>query len=185
MASSLQGSNISWLLLATVICVTGVSCSVLPQGTGVETTEVRSAMPPLTDNTGEVLEHLDLSLIPHTSSEEQSTKIEFLASYLQQELGIPVRVTLAQNYDEAVNLLVTEKVAIAYLGAASYLKAKKQNPNLEPILAAINQDTGRPWYTSVIISKTGVNDLSQLKGKRFGFVSSSSTSGFLMPSYHF
>jgi phosphonate transport system substrate-binding protein len=184
MPSSLQSSKIGWLVLAALICITGGSCTVISDGASLKTTELRPAIVPLTNQTGEALDHLDLSLIPHASSEEQLTKIEFLASYLQQELGIPVHVTLAQNYDEAVNLLVTEKVAIAYLGAASYLKAKQQNPNLEPILAAINKDSGRPWYTSVVIGKAGVNNLGQLQGKRFGFVSTASTSGFLIPSYH-
>ncbi|MGD1714913.1 PhnD/SsuA/transferrin family substrate-binding protein [Dapis sp. BLCC M172] len=43
--------------------------------------------------------------------------------------------------------------------------------------------SGRPWYTSVIVANTtkNIKTLQDLKGKRFAFVSPSSTSGFLIP----
>jgi len=106
---------------------------------------------------------------------------------LTKTLSLPVKISLTKDYQESIDLLVEGKVEIAYLGPFSYIKAKERNPNLEPLVAHIEKSTARPWYTSAIVVNTaaGINNLEDLKGKRFGFVSKSSTSGFLVPSAHF
>lgn len=40
---------------------------------------------------------------------------------------------------------------MAYLAALTYVKARERNPKLEPLVVPIEQATGRPWYTSVIV----------------------------------
>ncbi|WP_256386618.1 PhnD/SsuA/transferrin family substrate-binding protein, partial [Hydrocoleum sp. CS-953] len=53
----------------------------------------------------------------------------------------------------------------------------------KPLVIPIDRVSGRPWYTSVIVANTtkNIKTLQDLKGKRFAFVSPSSTSGFLIP----
>lgn len=94
---------------------------------------------------------------------------------------------MTKDYKAAVDLLATEKVEIAYLAALTYVKAKQKNPNVEPIVMPIDKNSGRPWYTAVIVADPakGIQSLDGLKGKRFAFVSPSSTSGFLMPMSQF
>lgn len=130
---------------------------------------------------------LEIAIIPWVNSTEQQDKIQQLEEYLKQELHQPVKIQLTKDYETAVDLLVKGKVEVAYLGPLSYVQAKQQNPNLEPIVAHIEKSTGRPWYTSVIVvnSQAGINTLEDIKGKRFSFVSPSSTSGFLFPSAEF
>lgn len=72
---------------------------------------------------------------------------------------------------------------MAYLAALTYIKARERNPNIKPLVIPINRISGRPWYTSVIIADTtkNIKTIEDLKGKRFAFVSPSSTSGFLIP----
>lgn len=126
---------------------------------------------------------LRVAVIPARSSEQQEHKLQSLAAYLHQIIKRPVDIQIAKNYQEAVNLLVEEKVEMAYLGALSYIKAHDRNPNIQPLVLPIEQRTGRPWYTGAIIANTdqGMNSLEDLKGKRFAFVNPASTSGFLMP----
>lgn len=132
------------------------------------------------------LERLNIAVIPHRSSEDAEEKIARLADYLQATLGLPVNIQLTEDYDTSIELLVAGKVEMAYLGPFSYVKAKQRNPNLEPIVAHIEKSTGRPWYTSTIIVNidSGIERIEDLKWKRFGFVSESSTSGYLFPSAH-
>ncbi len=130
------------------------------------------------------LERLNIAVIPHrASAAEEQKKIDRLADYLQTSLGLPVKISLTKDYDTSIDLLVEGKVEMAYLGPFSYVKAKERNPELEPIVAHIEKSTGRPWYTSTMIVNTesGIENLADLKGKRFGFVSKSSTSGYLFP----
>lgn len=130
---------------------------------------------------------IDVAVIPALSPNEQAKQLQSLAEYLEKSLGYPVNFQVAPNYEQAVELLVTNQVEVAYLGPLTYVQARQRNPQLEPIVAPIEKSTGRPWYTSVIVANTaqGIQSLSDLKGKRFAFVSRSSTSGYLVPMSHF
>lgn len=125
-----------------------------------------------------------IAVIPAQSSQKQAEQLKSLAEYLEKSVGRKFDIKVQENYDAAVNLLVTEKVEIAYLGPLTYVKAKEQNPNIEPIVAPITEATGRPWHTSMIIanSASGIKTIKDLQKKRFGFVNKSSTTGFLIPS---
>ncbi len=72
---------------------------------------------------------------------------------------------------------------MAYLAALTYVKAHDRNAKIAPLVLPIDATSGRPWYTSVIVADASkdIQSLKDLKGKRFAFVSPSSTSGFLMP----
>jgi phosphonate transport system substrate-binding protein len=137
--------------------------------------------PSTSDNKSETLR---IAVIPAQSSQKQADHLKALEEYLQKSVGRKFDVQVQKDYDTAVNLLVTGKVEIAYLGPLTYVQAKQQNPDIEPIVAPITEATGRPWHTSMIIanSSSGIKTFKNLKGKRFGFVSKSSTTGFLVPS---
>ena len=124
-----------------------------------------------------------VAVLPRQSHEKQQEKLEPLAKYIQTLLKRPVNFQITKNYAEAVDLIVKEEVDMAYLAALTYIKAKQRNPNIKPLVIPINRVSGRPWYTSVIIANTtkNIKTLQDLKGKRFAFVSPSSTSGFLIP----
>ncbi|MEM7530848.1 MAG: phosphate/phosphite/phosphonate ABC transporter substrate-binding protein [Chloroflexota bacterium] len=130
---------------------------------------------------------LKIAVIPAQSTTIHQAKLYKLASHLQDRLGVPVYLDIAETYDDAIALIVNEQVDLAYLGALSYIQAKAQNPQIEPLVAAISQGTGRPWSTSVILtsSQSHINSLADLQDKRFGFVSQSSTSGYLAPIAQF
>ncbi len=131
-------------------------------------------------------EVLKLAIIPAISADKQQEEMKALSSYLEKSLGRKVSFQITKDYDEGVDLLVTEKVQIAFLGPLTYVKARARNPQLEAIAAPIDQNTGRPWYTSIIVVDThkNIKTLADLKGKRFGFVNKSSTSGYLVPTVH-
>ena len=130
---------------------------------------------------------LTLTANPSRDATVQQKQLQTLAAYLQERVGIPVQIKIAKTYEQTVDLLVEEKADLASLGVFSYLQARDRNPQLEPLVVPIAKSTGRPWYTSVIVARTdrGIKTLEDLKGKRFGFLSRSSTSGFLVPSAYF
>ncbi len=128
---------------------------------------------------------LKITILPDNSSGDRLTKIESLKQYLTTELNIPVQIAIAPDYDSAVTQLVAGSVDMAYLGPLTYIEAKEKNPTLEPLVAPIDQNSGRPWYTSIIVGTANIKTLEEIKGKRFGFVNESSTSGFLVPNHQF
>lgn len=170
------------LLLSTTLLPVG--CTTNPEN---YSSENGNKPAPETDTTQAQLQQLNIAVIPDKSPEKAQEQIAYLADYLQETLGLPVNIQLTKNYDNSIDLIVTGQVEMAYLGPFSYVKAKERNPNLEPIVAHIEKSTGRPWYTSVIVVNTesGIDGIKDLKGKRFSFVSESSTSGYLFPLAYF
>lgn len=164
------------LILISSITAVAASCTA-----NSATNPSQTAATPKTNST--VTQPLRVAVIPWQSPEEQQQKLQPLADYLQKTLNRPVSFQITKDYAAAVDLLVNEQVDMAYLAALTYIKARDRNPNIEPLVLPIDQTTGRPWYTSVIVANTskGIKSLSDLKGKRFAFVSPSSTSGFLLP----
>ena len=146
----------------------------------ISTTTVSCAGPELSDKNSESLR---VAVLPWQSSKGQQEKLQPLAIYLGTHLKHPVNFQITKNYAEAVDLIVKEEVDMAYLAALTYIKARERNPNIKPLVIPINRISGRPWYTSVIIADTtkNIKTIEDLKGKRFAFVSPSSTSGFLIP----
>lgn len=166
------------VVLFSLVAILGAGCS--PQASKPSTTATPSSQ--ATDATP-----IRIAVIPWQSPEEQQKKLKPLADYLKQTTGRSFSFQVTKDYKSAVDLLATEKVEIAYLAALTYVKAKQKNPNVEPIVMPIDQNSGRPWYSAVIVadSTKGIKSLEGLKGKRFAFVSPSSTSGFLMPMSQF
>ena len=159
----------------------GNACSVTNVDSPIQSNPVLDSP---TETASPSLTRLKIAILPSVSSEQQKQRIQRLDEYLEQRLGISVEIQLTPSYAETVDLLVEEKVQMAYLGPLTYIQAKERNPNLEPIVAHIEKRTGRPWYSSVIIvnKNSGIETIEDLVGARFGFVSPSSTSGFLMPT---
>ncbi|WP_353932639.1 phosphate/phosphite/phosphonate ABC transporter substrate-binding protein [Okeanomitos corallinicola TIOX110] len=142
-----------------------------------------SSNPTQTSDFNQQSKTLQIAVIPAQSSSEQLAKLQDLAAYLESVLPRKFDIQIQKDYDTAVELIVNEKVQIAYLSPLTYVKAKQLNPEIEPILAPITKLTGRPWHTSMIIANSAkIKSVEDLYNNRFGFVSKSSTTGFLIPS---
>lgn len=163
-----------WLIFC--ISAIGFSCT-------ANSSNPNSQVNPTTSPQTVVTETLNVAVIPWQSPTEQEKKLQPLADYLQQTMKRPVKFQIAKDYKTAVDLLVEEKVEMAYLAALTYIKANERNTNIKPLVLPIDEITGRPWYTSVIVAdmRKGTKSIKDLKGKKFAFVSPSSTSGFLIP----
>ncbi len=130
---------------------------------------------------------LAIAIVAQASNDtDQQEQIRTLTEYLNKTLKRPVSIQAVKDYKRTVDLLVEEKVQIALLGPLSYIEAKRRNSQIEPIAAPITKNTGRPWYKSAIIanSASGIKTLNDLKGKRLGFTSKLSTSGYMFPVVH-
>lgn len=175
------------LLSITLFCLSTLSFSCTPttnnHSNNTENTEAKTETQTKTKTETNKNQLLEIAVNPWQSAKEQEEKFAPLTAYLQEKIQRPVKFKVTKNYETAVDLLVKEEVDMGYLGALSYIKCHERNPNIQPLVMPIDQKTGRPWYTGVIVTKSDpkIKSLADLKGKRFAFVSPSSTSGFLMP----
>lgn len=176
----LHSRSVASLLVAAIATMVSVGCQ---PSNGDRVADEKTQLSTKSD---QQLTSLDIAVIPAKNPVEQQKSLQPLAEYLTKTLGKQVKFQIAQDYNTPINLIAQGQVQIAYLGPLAYVEAKQQNPQIQPIVAPIDKNTGRPWYTSVIVTNNNrIRTVEDLKGKRFGFVSESSTSGYLMPLGYF
>lgn len=94
----------------------------------------------------------------------------------------------ARDYGEIVELLAEGRIEIASISPAPYLLARKRNPGITMILTELSWNAElsarRDYYLGYIVtlkSHQEIQRVEDLKGKRFAFVATESTSGFVVP----
>lgn len=130
---------------------------------------------------------------PNNSGEDWKVGRQALDDIVSKATGRPVVDKLTTDYVIAIEALATGNAAIAYPGAVGFLQAQVKNPHVKALVVPAG-DSGTltdAFYNSRIVVKTenasqyqtaGAFTLDNVKGKRFSFVSTSSTSGFVFPS---
>lgn len=117
-----------------------------------------------------------------------SIKVTFggLAKYLEDTLGVKVKMQSAGDYTGVITGMQHKHVDIAYFGPKSYVEAAKR-AGAEAVATEVDAESGLPGYKGMIITKkgSGLNSLEDIKGKKWAFTSSQSTSGTLVPTVMF
>lgn len=126
---------------------------------------------------------LVLGVHPYLDHNEIRARFAPLADYLGQRLHRPVRVTVGNSYSEHHKAILSGEIDIAFLGPALYVKLVNEQGRY-PLLARL-EVRGKPTCRGKIIARedSGIRDLSDLRKRRFGFGSRSSTMGHLLPRY--
>ena len=123
---------------------------------------------------------LRVTAIPDEAPTELQRKFKPLGEYLEKETGMKVEFIPVSDYPASVEALVAKKVDLVWFGGFTFVQAYiRSNKNVTPLV----QREEDQKFTSVFISRvdSGINQLSDLKGKTLSFGSPSSTSGHLMP----
>jgi len=169
------------------IAIFGTACTPTRESSSVTQPSIAQSPASTTNQAEEEQATITMAVIPWQVSAEQEKKLQPLADYLSKVLKRPFKFQITKDYETAIDLLVKKKVDIAYLAPTSYIEAHRRDPKIEPLVAQINKETKRPWYTAVIIANkaSGIKTLKDLKGKRFAFVTKLSTSGYVVPTVHF
>ena len=137
---------------------------------------------------GEVVSTLRIGAVPDQDPEKLQRLYGALATYLQQELGVPVVYEPVTDYVAAVIAFRVGDLDMVWFGGLTGVQARLQVDGAEAILQrGIDAE-----FHSVFIanSRSGwesfddVAGLSRLQGHTFTFGSESSTSGRLMPQYY-
>lgn len=123
---------------------------------------------------------LRVTTIPEEAASEQIRKFAPLTKYLEKALGMKVEFTPVTDYPAAVEALVNKQVDLVWFGGFTHVQAQIRSGGKVVPIAQREEDTR---FRSVFIAQktSGINKLSDLKGKQFSFGSQSSTSGSLMP----
>jgi phosphonate transport system substrate-binding protein len=90
---------------------------------------------------------------------------------------VKIRMHVAKSYQEGMNDLVTGKVDFSRFGPASYITAKESDNSIEILVIETNK--GKKVFNGVIVvgAKSGIKEISELRGKAFAFGDEESTIG--------
>jgi phosphonate transport system substrate-binding protein len=106
--------------------------------------------------------------------------LEF-GDYLAARLDRPVRLVQRKTYGEIVELLRLGGVDVAVLCTGAFLSAQASGVKLEALAVPVTAQG--PYYHSLFLVRTdsGIGQLEQLRGRRFGFTDPMSLSGYHYP----
>ncbi len=126
-------------------------------------------------------EPLILAVHPYLRLDELVKRYSPLADRLSRDLGQRVVLRIGRNYQEHIGHIGHDKVHIAFMGPASYVKMVDIYGN-KPLLARL-EISGKPLFHGMIIARkeSPVETLGDLKGKRFAFGDTASTMNHLVP----
>ncbi|MEY2785434.1 MAG: hypothetical protein RL277_1644 [Planctomycetota bacterium] len=128
---------------------------------------------------------LRFSGIPNQNTTELAEKYRPLAEHLSKQLGVPVEYKASADYNASVDAFKNGDLELCWFGGFTGVQARAAVPGAQAI-ACGKQDLA---FRSYFIANKSLGLTKQdsfpaaLKGKKFTFGSSSSTSGRLMPEY--
>ena len=119
--------------------------------------------------------------IPDQSQSVQSDSMNELAAILSEATGLDVQYKEVTDYAAVVNGFARDEIQLAWFGGLTGVQARAKVKNS----VAVAQRIEDPNFQSIFIAgiDTGIESLTDYKGKSFTFGSESSTSGHLMPRY--
>lgn len=136
-------------------------------------------------------QRLRFSIIPRGDVKKELMELQPLLDKLRAALGIPVEVYAAPSYGAVVEALVSGAVHLARLGPASYVSARRADPQVTAFASYANKASAfqgaGPFYHSLLIVRAGsrIANIDDLRGKRLALVDPESTSGALIPRHVF
>lgn len=125
---------------------------------------------------------LRVGRVAFTNASELINKSRDFCEYLESELGVAsVKFVVANDYHGMLNNFANYEVDIAWISSASYVEGRKKNIGMEPLVRPVR--FGSTSYRGIVIARadSGIRNLSDLRGKRFGWVDRESASGYISP----
>ncbi|MDQ3353080.1 MAG: phosphate/phosphite/phosphonate ABC transporter substrate-binding protein [Actinomycetota bacterium] len=129
-------------------------------------------------------EKLVFAAVPSEESSALQEGYKPILEVLRSELGLDIEFFQAADYAGVIEGQIAGNVDLAQYGPFSYVIARANGADIEPVGAMVDEKGGEPGYQSYGIVPAGsdIASLEDYAGKNVCFVDPSSTSGFLYPS---
>jgi phosphonate transport system substrate-binding protein len=127
---------------------------------------------------------LTFAVVPDENATGVEKRYGAFVDYLTKELGVPVKLRIANDYAAVIEGQIAGNIHIAKYGPASYARAFMNGAKVEPFAMEVNKD-GTKGYHSVLWVKADspYQKIEDLKGKNLGLVDPNSTSGSNVPHF--
>ncbi len=130
-------------------------------------------------------QELVIGLIPEQNIFRQRERYQNLREYLSEKMGITVNFTSLSRYGNIIDRFHAEGMGGAFFGSFTYALARSQL-DVDPIARPVNLDGTSTYHGYIFVRRdSGINRISDMKGKRFAFVERATTAGYLFPLAYF
>ena len=127
---------------------------------------------------------LRLGLIPSVDPASMILDAQPFIQSLRSSLGIEAEAVVLPGYDAVGQGLLDGSIDIGFIGPAGYVVAKDRlKAPIVPIARGVLDVGGSSWGRAIIITRTdtGIETVSDLRGRSFTFSDLLSTSGYFFP----
>jgi phosphonate transport system substrate-binding protein len=126
-------------------------------------------------------EAINFGITPWADPEKLKVMYAPFITYLGEKLNMRVRFMVAQEYHDLVADLKRGIIHIAAFSPGAYSDALDEGIEREAVYIASTRNQGSDYYHGLVIARSEVQSLAQLKGKTFAFVEKGSSSGYKFP----
>jgi phosphonate transport system substrate-binding protein len=128
------------------------------------------------DGRTSVVSEIKIGLLPN----EQGLELKVLENDLAPRVQMPVRLVASPNYNELLQAFKRGEVDFALFSGLIFVQAEREAGAKALLKKVYGQEEF--YYSAIVVrADSKLQDLSDLRGKRFGFVDPKSTSGYLFP----
>lgn len=123
-------------------------------------------------------------LLPAEDPNSMIEQFSGIAKHIEKTLGLPVTVRVSESYNALIEAMRSGHLEVVYIGGSQYVKMLSLG--MKPTPVVLNKDVlGRVYYKACVVThaKSGLKTFADLKGKTFAFVSPTSTSGGVGPTF--
>ncbi|GAB4131087.1 MAG: phosphate/phosphite/phosphonate ABC transporter substrate-binding protein [Roseiflexaceae bacterium] len=138
-------------------------------------------------------EPIIIAWLPNESGADLKDARDAFGAVISEALGRPVEHRVTTDYIIAIEAVANNNAHVAFFGAEAYVQAREKNASVVPLVIPSGADgtaATAVYYSWLAVNRgeesnyqaNGTYAIDNIQGKRFSFVSNSSTSGFRVPS---
>ncbi|MDQ1000556.1 phosphonate transport system substrate-binding protein [Neobacillus niacini] len=136
---------------------------------------------------------LTIAWLPNESGADLTEARDEIGKIIEEKTGKKVEHQTTTDYIVAIEAIANGNADLAFLGAQGYIEAHNKNDKVLPLVVpsgASGTLDDAVYYSWLAVNKDNVDEyqngdefvIDSIQGKKFSFVSNSSTSGFKVPS---
>jgi len=127
---------------------------------------------------------LEWAVVPAENATSVTGRFGPMMEYLSKELGVPVKLRIANDYAAVIEGQRSGQIHIGQHGPASFARALKTGAKVEAFAQDVNEDGTKGYYAVFYVKKDSpYQTIQDLKGKNLGLVDPNSMSGYNVPLY--
>ena len=127
---------------------------------------------------------LTIATVPDENASGVIERYTPFTEYLSKQLGVPVKLRVANDYAAVIEGQKAGNIHIAQYGPASYARAYLIGAEIEPFGMQVNGDGGKGYHAVLYVkADSPITDIKELEGKNLCLVDPNSTSGNNVPRF--